>query len=155
MQNEKQDQTEIRLLYKKLLESWNNHDAEGFSCLFTHNGNTVGFDGSGMNGREEIAAGIRDIFAHHQVASYVGIIRQVQALSPAVFILRAVAGMVPPGAPAINPAVNAIQTMVAVKDGEEFQIASFQNTPAAFHGRPELSRQLTDELQQAFNKREK
>jgi hypothetical protein len=27
----------------------------------------------------------------------------------------------------------------------------YQNTPAAFHGRPELARQLTDELRQVLH----
>jgi len=66
------DETKIRLLYEKLLESWNNNNPGDFANLFAENGNTIGFDGS--------------------------------------------------------------------------------HTPAAFHGRPELSRQLTEELQQVYDK---
>ena len=34
----------------------------------------------------------------------------------------------------------------SVRDG--WRIALYQNTPAQFHGRPELSRALTEELRQ-------
>jgi hypothetical protein len=54
--------------------------------------------------------------------------------------------MVPPGRSDINPAVNAIQLLVASHRDGRWQIELFQNTPAAFHGRPELSAALTEEL---------
>ncbi len=57
------------------------------------------------------------------------------------------AGMTPPGKKEINPAVNAIHSLVAVKQDHAWQIALFQNTPAQFHGRPELAQALTEELQ--------
>ena len=108
-----------------------------------------------MNGQQEINDELSKIFADHKVSSYVGIIREVRPLSPTVFLLRAVAGMVPPGKSEVNPGVNAIQTLCALKEQKQFRIAVFQNTPAAFHGRPELSRRLTEELQQAFNNQQK
>jgi uncharacterized protein (TIGR02246 family) len=101
-----------------------------------------------MNGRAEIESGIRQIFTDHQTAAYVWKIRDVRLLSPEVAVLRAVAGMVPPGQLDLNPAVNTIQTLVAAKYDGQWRIALFQNTPAQFHGRPELVQQLTKELQQ-------
>jgi hypothetical protein len=35
-----------------------------------------------------------------------------------------------------------------VRDGDAWKIALFQNTPAAFHGRPEESAKLTEELKE-------
>ena len=60
--------------------------------------------------------------------------------------------MVPPGKSEIDPALNAVQSLVAAKapDGE-WRIALFQTTPAQFHGRPELVQQLTDELRQLLD----
>jgi len=46
------------------------------------------------------------------------------------------------------PAVNAIQTLVAVCNDGEWRVALFQNTPAAFHGRPELAEALSAELRE-------
>jgi uncharacterized protein (TIGR02246 family) len=145
------DENRVRLLYKRLLETWNNNNANDFASLFARNGNSIGFDGSQMNGRKQINDEISQIFANHKVSSFVGIIREIRSLCPTVFVLRAVAGMVPPGQSTINPAVNAIQTLIALKEQEQFYIALFQNTPAAFHGRPELSHQVTAELQVVFN----
>ena len=110
--------------------------------------NVVGFDGSQMNGRVEIEDTLRQIFADHVTAAYVAKIRSVRFLTPDVAVLRAVAGMIPPGESDLNPAVNTVQTLVAVKGAGSWRIAAFQNTPAAFHGRLELSAELTEELRQ-------
>jgi len=70
----------------------------------------------------------------------------VRLLTPEVALLRAVVGMVPHGQREINPATNAIQSLVAVEQDGYWRIALFQNTPAQFHGRPEAVAQLTEEL---------
>jgi uncharacterized protein (TIGR02246 family) len=75
-------------------------------------------------------------------------VRPQDSPSPDVAVLRAVAGMVPPGQSDIEPAVNAVQTLVAAKHDGQWRIALFQNTPAQFHGKPELVQQLTEELRQ-------
>lgn len=142
------DEAPIATLYRQLLDSWNRRDAEGFAALFEDDGNSIGFDGSPMNGRDEIAATLGQIFADHITATYVAKIRGIRHLAPDVALLRAVVGMVPPGQSELNPAVNAMQTVVAVKHGEEWRIALLQSTPAQFHGRPELSDALTQELRQ-------
>ena len=144
------DESQVRALYTKLLDSWNDNNAAAYAGFFIDDANVIGFDGSNMNGKTEIFQQINDIFNHHKVASYVSIVREVRTLGPGTLVLRGVAGMVPPGRDQINPSVNAIQTLVAVKQKGEFKIALFQNTPAAFHGRPELNKQLTEELQQVF-----
>jgi len=87
-------------------------------------------------------------FRDHVTAAYVGKIREVRFLTPDVAVLRAVAGMIPPAESDLNPAVNAVQTLVAARRDGRWRIAVFQNTPAAFHGRPELSAKLTEELRQ-------
>jgi uncharacterized protein (TIGR02246 family) len=146
---------QIRMLYQSLLENWNKNNASGFARLFTSDGTAIGFDGSEMNGQEQIEQELSRIFSEHQVARYVSIIREVRQLSSSVYLLRAVAGMIPPGKMEINPKVNAIQTLIAQKEADKFKISIFQNTPAAFHGRPVLSSQLTSELQETFNNQQK
>lgn len=146
-----QNEQEIRSLYKDLLESWNKSNAVDFSNLFSSTGNAIGFDGSQMNGKKEIEEELGKVFRNHKVSTYVSIIQEVRSLSNHVYILRAFVGMVPPGKSEIDPRVNAIQTIVAQKENGEFKIAVLQNTPAAFHERPELSKHFTDELQKVFN----
>ncbi len=142
------EESDIQLLYQHLLDSWNQRDASAFSALFEMEANVIGFDGSPMNGRAEIESTTRQIFDGHITAAYVGKVRAVRFLTPEVAVLRGVVGMIPPGASDINPAVNAMQTLVAAKHDGTWQIAVFQNTPAQFHGRPEAAEALTSELRQ-------
>jgi uncharacterized protein (TIGR02246 family) len=139
---------DITTLFRALLNAWNARDAKAFAALFASDGNVVGFDGSQMDGPDAIAATLGQIFADHPTASYVAQVREVRSLDRGVALLRAVAGMVPPGATEINPPTNAIQTLVAVNVENQWRIAIFQNTPAQFHGRPELAKALTEELQE-------
>jgi uncharacterized protein (TIGR02246 family) len=142
------DETEVKTLYRQLVECWNQRDAAAFAALYEKDGSCIGFDGSQMNGRSEIESVLSKIFAEHQTAPYVSKIREVRFVTSEVAILRAVAGMVPPGKSDLDPALNAIQSLVASRREGSWRIALFQNTPAQFHGRPELTQQLTDELRQ-------
>jgi uncharacterized protein (TIGR02246 family) len=144
------DEREVCRLHRGILDAWNRRNAGDFAALFTEDGDVVGFDGSPLNGRSEIESVLRQIFAGHPTAAYVGKVRGVRFLTPDVAVLRAVVGMVPPGQSDLNPAVNAVQTLIAAKRDGRWRIEVFQNTPAAFHGRPELSEKLTEELRQVL-----
>lgn len=142
------DESAVRTLYRQVLDGWNTRSGDAFAAAFTEDGETIGFDGSQQIGKAEIAAALNQIFADHVTAAYVANVRNVRMVGEDAAILRAVAGMVPRGQAKINPAVNAIQTLVATKQDGTWRVALFQNTPAQFHGRPELTQQLTEELQQ-------
>jgi uncharacterized protein (TIGR02246 family) len=144
------DQREVRNLYQNLIESWNRQDGAGMALVFAADGNMVGFDGSQVNGATEIESSMSQIFSHHPTAKFVTIIREVRMLGRDSAILRAVVGMVPRDHDDINPNVNAIQTVMASKKDGAWRIEMFQNTPAAFHGRPEESQKLTSELRNAL-----
>jgi uncharacterized protein (TIGR02246 family) len=58
-------------------------------------GLVIGFDGSQMSGRDDVAAEISRIFADHETATYVTKVRSVQPLGADAGLLHAVAGMVP------------------------------------------------------------
>ncbi len=143
MEEERQQALSI---YKRLLEAWNRREPDSFASLFGETGSSVGFDGSPMNGHTEIAATLRAIFADHQTAAYVAKVREIRPLGPGVTLLRAVVGMIPPGKTELNPAANAIQSLVVVTEAGRPSIALLHNTPAAFHGRPQMVEQLTEEL---------
>jgi len=135
-------------LYRQLLQAWNNQDAHGFAVSFTDDANVVGYDGSLMNGVAEIEMTLSGIFTNHKTAAYIAKVREIRFLSPQVAVLRAVVGMIPPGKTELNPERNAIQSLVANYNDNQWRIALFQNTPARFDGRPELSEALTQELRQ-------
>ena len=61
-------------------------------------------------------------------------------------LLRAIVGMVLPGKNEINPGTNAIQALIATFEKGAWKISLFQNTPAQFHGHPELVENMTREL---------
>ena len=140
------DKAIIENLHKELLTCWNKQNAEGMASLFLENANMVGFDGSEINGKTQIETELKNVFAHHKTASYVWKIKEVRLLSSDVALLRAIVGMIPPDKKEINPATNAIQSMIATNQNGIWKISLFQNTPAQFHGRPELVEQMTKEL---------
>jgi uncharacterized protein (TIGR02246 family) len=133
-------------VYTALLQAWNDRQPNRFGALFTNDATVVGFDGSLMNGRADIVAQMRSIFASHSTAAYVAIVREVRALRSGVVLLRAAASMVPPEGGALISKVNAQQSVVFVDEADGPQVALFQNTPAAFHGRPREVDAMTDEL---------
>ena len=141
-----------RELYRQLLEAWNKRNARNYALLFASDGNLVGFDGTQVFGQLDVGAHLSEVFSHHQTATYVSIVREVRSLADGVTILSANAGMVPPGKDDINPDVNAVQTMVAVRKNDAWKIALFQNTPSALHDRPDAQKKLTEELRAALRK---
>ena len=142
-----------RELYDRLIDAWNKRNARDYALLFASTGSIVGFDGSQVNGQTEIGGHVSEVFSHHQTASYVTIVREVRSIANDVTLLRANAGMVPPGKDDLNPEMNAVQSMVAARKSGKWEIALFQNTPAAYHERPDLSKKLTDELRAALRKK--
>ena len=147
------DRDLVSTVYNDLLQAWNRRSAEGFAANFAEDGEVVGFDGSETKGRSAIASEMQRIFMDHQTGEYVGKIRQVRQLTPLVAVVRAVAGVVPAGESDLNPALNSVQALVLQKVGDRWLIVLFQNTPAQFHGRPELVKSLTDELRKARTSR--
>jgi uncharacterized protein (TIGR02246 family) len=139
-----------RKLYADVLRCWNERNAESLARLFARNGNMVGFDGSQVNGHEEIEAHLSAVFGSHQTAAYVAKVREVRLLGQGVALLRAVAGMVPPGGSDLKPDVNTVHTLVAANQGDHWRVELFQSTPAAFHGRQEAREQLTQELRKVL-----
>lgn len=147
------DERAVRTLYRQVIEGWNQHNADVFAAPFAEDGEAIGFDGSQMFGRAEIAATLRQVFADHVTAPYISKVKSVRLVSSEVVILRAIVGMVPPGQPDLNPAVNAHQTLVAARRDGLWHIHLLQTTPAQFHGRPDLIQQMTEELRQVRQER--
>jgi uncharacterized protein (TIGR02246 family) len=135
-------------LYFRILDAWNRRDAATYAALFAEDGSAVGFDGSQLVGRAEIERSLREIFDHHQTPRYVAKVREERLIAADVILVRAVCGMVPAGTHDINPDVNAIQSLVAINTDGNWRGILFQNTPAQFHGRPDLAATLTAELRQ-------
>ena len=135
-----------RELYTQLLQAWDKRNARNYALLFASDATLVGFDGSQVSGQLDIGAHVSQVFSHHQTPRYVGIVREVRLMAPDVTLLRANSGLIPPGKDDIDPTLNAVQSLVAVRKSGSWKIALFQNTPAQFHMHPEQVKALTDEL---------
>ncbi|MFJ7725276.1 SgcJ/EcaC family oxidoreductase [Neobacillus sp. NPDC097160] len=138
----------VKTVYKQLIEAWNSRNADGMASLFTEDGESIGFDGSLAKGPKEIFAHLNPIFKDHPTAPFVTKVKDIRFLDNKAVILRAIAGMVPPGASDIKQEVNTHHTLILVHNDKGWQIELFQNTPAQFHGRPELVEQFTNELRE-------
>jgi uncharacterized protein (TIGR02246 family) len=140
-------------LYRVILDAWNDRDADRMSAAFADDGNLIGFDGSIVDTRAAIRDHLQPIFASHPTASYVAIEREVRVLAPTVTVVRAIAGMIPPGAADFKPELTTVHTLLAVSDGAapqaSWKAALFQSTPAAWHGRPGDLAAVLDELRRA------
>ena len=140
---------EIKVLYEKLMAAWNKRDAASFAALFTLDANLIGFDGSQVNGRSEIQTHLTKIFKDHKTPPFVSIVRNVRLLNESAAVLSANVGMINEASKELDPALNAVQSLVACRVNGRWQVCVFQNTPAALHGRPDAVKKLTEELRKA------
>ncbi|HLL21932.1 MAG TPA: hypothetical protein VK427_07370, partial [Kofleriaceae bacterium] len=105
-----------------------------------------GFDGTQLHGQGAIGDHLKQVFSDHAPPAYVYKIIGVTQVSTEVAILRAIAGMKPAGANALDPKLHAVHRMTAVHRGGAYRVALFQATPAQLHGRPDEVAHLTTEL---------
>jgi uncharacterized protein (TIGR02246 family) len=143
------DMSGVERLHGEILDAWNRQDADGYASRFADDALVVGFDGSEMNGVGEITEQLAEVFADHQVARYVRVLRGVWRVGTDTALLHAVVGMIPPGGDDVMPDRHAVQVLVAVREGDAWRARSLQNTPAELHGQPEAVEALTVELREA------
>jgi len=58
-----------RELYEELLRCWNERNAGEFARRFSRTGNMVGFDGSPVDGQENIEEHLTEVFRSHPTAA--------------------------------------------------------------------------------------
>lgn len=140
---------ELRWLYEQVISAWDKRDAKEFAQFFADDATVIGFDGSLHDGRAALRADLANIFESHPTPPYVSKVKQIKIMDN-VGILVAIVGMVLPGTDELEPKLNARQVMVALRTDGKWLINVFQNTPAAFHGRPELLDEMTGELNEIW-----
>lgn len=141
------DEAAIRALYQKLMDGWNAASGGAFASPFEEDADLIGFDGTSIKGRHEIALFHQRLFDMFLKGSrLVGKVRSVSFATPDVAVMHAVGGTVMAGQTDLDPERNSVQTLVAVKRNGKWSLAAFQNTRATYIGRPEESRKLTEEL---------
>ncbi|MDQ3960168.1 MAG: SgcJ/EcaC family oxidoreductase [Pseudomonadota bacterium] len=111
------------------MHGWNQGSGEAFAAAFAEDGDLIGFDGTHLKGRQEIARFHQPLFETHLKGTrLVGQVTSVRFLSPEVTLMHAAGGTVMRGKSAPSPERDSIQTLVAMRDGGEWGLAAFQNT---------------------------
>ena len=142
------DEAAIRALYQQFMDGWNAANGDAFAAPFEEYGDLVGFDGTHIKGRQEIASFHQHLFDMFLKGSrIVGKVRSVRLLTSNVAVMHAVGGTVMAGQTDLDLERNSVQTLVAVKRNGKWSLAAFQNTRATYMGRPEESQKLTEELE--------
>jgi uncharacterized protein (TIGR02246 family) len=144
------EEAEIRSHYFQMIEGWNRGNGELFASPFAEDGDLVGFDGTHLKGRQQIASFHQQLLETYVKGSrLVGKIRDVRFLTPGVAVMHAVGGTIMKGQADIDPERNSIHTLVFKKEeGDKWFVAAFQNTRVQYIGRPEMSNELTEELRE-------
>lgn len=146
------DKATIRSLYEEMIDGWNKGSGQAFAAPYTDNSDFIGFDGTYMNGRQEIASFHQILFDKFLKGSrLIGKIRSIRFLTSDVAVIIAVGGTVMAGQSNIEPERNSIHTLIAIKCNGNWCLTAFQNTRAMFIGRPEQSQALTEELQEELS----
>ena len=87
----------VRVLDRRLLESWNTRDPTAFAAGCSEDGEVTGFAGSEIAGPAESATTRQQLVADHVTATSGSKVRSVRLLHSDVALLRASVGMTPPG----------------------------------------------------------
>ena len=80
---------EVHELYHRLIDGWNASDAGAMAAVIASDGLVIGFDGSQMVGRDEIATRLGQVFSDHQTATYVTKVRATKSLGSSCALLDA------------------------------------------------------------------
>ena len=146
------DKATIRSLYEQMIDGWNKGSGQIFAAPYTDDSDFIGFDGTYLKGRQEIASFHQMIFDKFLKGSrVVGKIRSTRFVTEDVAVMIAVGGTMMAGQSDIEPERNSIHTLVAIKRDAKWYFTAFQNSRAQFIGRPEESQALIEELREKLS----
>jgi uncharacterized protein (TIGR02246 family) len=148
------DEAKIRTLFEDLLGDWGRGDGEAYGSRFTEDADYVAFDGTRTRGRREISASHQQLFDKFlQGTRLTGRILSIKFPHQDVALVHATGGTIMRGKTKPSPERASIQTLVAVREGNEWRFAAFHNSrvrpigsgPAGF-----LLWAITDKLWRIF-----
>jgi uncharacterized protein (TIGR02246 family) len=124
---ESPDEIAIRLLMDRMRDTWAAGDAIGYADCFSQDSDYVTYNGMHLHGRQENAelhgAAFRSVLKGTRLSAR---IESLAFLAPGVALIHT-AGAGAKRARARSPRRKSIQTMVAVKQGQQWRIRAFQN----------------------------
>jgi uncharacterized protein (TIGR02246 family) len=144
-----QDKAAVAALLQQMIDGWNRGSGAGFAVPFAEDGDQVAFDGTHLQGRQQIAEFHQMLFDRFLSGTrLVGKVVDVRFLAPDVALAHGIGGTVMPGETDLAPDRNSVQTLVAVKIDGEWRLVRLHNSRAEFMGRPEAAAAFTEELRQ-------
>jgi len=131
------DEAIIHTLYQQTIDGWNQGSGDAFAAPYSEDSDFVGFDGTYLKGRQQIASFHQMLFDKFLRGSrLIGKIRSIRFIAENVAIMIAVGGTVLAGQSDIEPERNSIHTIIAVKRDSNWYFTAFQNSRAQYIGRP-------------------
>lgn len=127
------DEAAIRLIVQRVQDGWNAHDGKAFASPFASDADYVVVNGMKIKGREAIEKGHTAIFSSIYKDSHnVGTVKSMRFLRPDVAVVHVEWNLeVSKG----GEKAQAMNTMVMTKEGGNWSIAAFHNTPIRTDGR--------------------
>lgn len=123
------DEAAVRQLFQQLLETWAAGDAYAYAALFTEDADYIAFDGVNQKGRAAIEAGHQPLFERFLKGSKLtGGIVAMEQLAPNVILAHVEGSILDAGKQKPNPERLSNQTLVAVKEGNQWRFRAFHNT---------------------------
>ena len=152
--NQAVNREEIQHLFHALLGDWAIGDGEAYGSRFTNDADYVAFDGTHTRGRTGISASHQELFDKWLKGSRLkGHIESIKFLGPDAALVHATGGTVVRGKTDPSPERHSVQTLIAVREGDEWRFAAFHNTrvrPIGGGVRAFLIWAITDRLWKTF-----
>ena len=128
-QDSNKDETAIRQVVQQVQDGWNAHDGKAFALPFAPNADYVVVNGRRISGRDAIEKGHIAIFTTlYKESRNTATIRSIRFLRPDVAVVHIEWNLEFQVNDKTEKA-QAINTMVMTKEGGEWTIGAFQNTP--------------------------
>ena len=114
---------------RETVDAWGAGNGKAFAVPFSDDALFIGFDGSVMRGREQIASTHQEVFDRWMKGTrLVEEGTEVRFVTRDVAIVHTLGGTLMRGKSEPAPERESIQTLVAVRDAGAWSFASFQNT---------------------------
>ncbi|MBA3945721.1 MAG: SgcJ/EcaC family oxidoreductase [Herpetosiphonaceae bacterium] len=122
-------ETAVQGLLQQLNDAWACGDADAYANVFTEDADYVVLDGTHLKGRRAIAESHRPLFERFLKGSrLVGEPASVRLLVDDVALIHSKGAVLRAGQKQPSRRRVSVQTMVAVKHGNDWRLAAFQNT---------------------------
>lgn len=124
-----EDAARIAHLYERMMDGWNRGDAEAFAAPFAEACDFIAFDGTHLATRRAVADFHAAIFAKWlRGTRLVGRAERVRFLTDDVATVHTTSGTIMRGQARPAPERNSLQTLVARRAGDGWELTNFQLT---------------------------